>query len=500
MLSFRRHYPKDIGGGSFKKTLKTANMQEARIRAAIYLIATDKYITERRAALSATAERRPVTTLECEFEDGSHLQPDGSVLHVEGPLRACVSPGEGGAVRIESNLVRRVIDGRGWTHTEYLLRVESDTLFEDEIGELDCPGWRDEPIELPVDWWQHALKRGLQARPDGGSALGNSQHTGRDLMPPKSADAPLRRRPSRAEDELEMHVERWLTEGHKKRSIRNETMGVLAIWREVSEGKPLKDCGRADGIKLREHLFGLGYTSQTVQKRTGLLGAALNYSTNEYDYAGPNPFKRLVTREIKSKKRDSVQGVAFTEEDMAKVRAALPTWDDPECVLLWVLCATTGMRRGEAFLIEGEERVGAGIGLRCINIIPTNEDDSIKNDDSVRKIPIPADAIPYLPSKITGRLFRGTPDSVGKRLNPKLHKLGVTGRGKSLKSTRHRAAKLLHNTKFNGQYCPDKLRYEILGHERGEGRGKVADVVYAGLYRPEEMKPWIDVVGLGPTE
>lgn len=296
-----------------------------------------------------------------------------------------------------------------------------------------------------------------------------------------------------AEDELGMHVERWLTDTHKTKDIRNEVMGVLAIWRDITAGKPLKDCGRADGVKLRDHLFKEN-ASQTVQKKVGLLAASLNYSALEYDYAGPNPFRGLVTKEIKRRRRDSVAGRAFSEDDMAKVRAALPTWNDPDCVRLWVLCATTGMRRGEAFLIESEDRpVGT---LRCITIIPTNEDDSIKNEDSQRMIPIPADAIPYLPEKITGRLFQGTPKNVGKRLMTKLHALGVTGRGKTLKSTRHRAAQRLQNLRVDGHYCPEKLRYQILGHEFDT----VADKVYAKGLPQDMLKPWIDVIGLGPAD
>ncbi|APX84392.1 hypothetical protein BV511_06460 [Methylorubrum extorquens] len=315
-------------------------------------------------------------------------------------------------------------------------------------------------------------------------------------------------KPKRASDELAQMVETWITKKKRSKHIASEARGVLAIWQEVSGGKTIRDCRRADGVALREHLFSIGNKLPTVQKKLGHLRAAIKYATLEDEYNGPNPFVALITSDIKKeKKRQSVAGKPFTEEDMAKVRATLATWNDPDAKLLWVLCATTGMRRGEAYLIEGEQ-VLAG-NLRCITLIPTNEDDTIKNDESERMIPIPSDALPFLPARIRGRLFGGGTltvggrklardrISVGKRLLRHLKNLGVLGRGKNLRSTRHRAAQRMKNARLpNGTICPPDLRREVLGHEFED----VHDGVYARGYPMDMLKEWMDQIGLGPTD
>lgn len=483
VLWFRYIFPKAMGWKDYEKSLGTRDLQVARGRAAPHLMKCVAWVEEAKARRDDTAERRQVATLSWRHPPdlkGVHPLADGRTVQIIDGM--CLYAADGVVVEMLPNLVRTAVEGEFWTRAEYQGAVNDGHLGDGQLLEWDCPEWRGETIELPPHI--RTLEQ-CRAPVDGGVLR----------IPAKEAQRSKAR--LRTEDELATRVEQWLSEGHKTRHIRQEAERVLVIWREISEGKPLKECNRADGVKLRDHLLGK-YKTQTVQKLVGHLGAALNYAALEHDYVGPNPFKRLVTRKLKRAMNDRVRTVAFSEAEMAKVRAALKTWKDIECVRLWVLCATTGMRRGEAFLIDGEERIGAGLGLRCIRIIPTNEDDSIKNDESERTIPIPADALRYLPDPIEGRLFNGTPDSVGKRLAAKLRKLGVTGRGKTLRSTRTRAGQRIQHVPVNGQYSLEKMRYEILGHERG-GR-KVADSIYAGEFPKDILKPVIDVIGLGPTD
>jgi integrase len=75
------------------------------------------------------------------------------------------------------------------------------------------------------------------------------------------------------------------------------------------------------------------------------------------------------------------------------------------------------MRRGEAFEIDREE---VEDGIRFVTI-------GTKTPQSLRRIPLPADLLPYLPEKITGQLIPGRMDSASKRLGKWMYKIGIPG-------------------------------------------------------------------------
>ncbi|MGN7124381.1 hypothetical protein [Methylorubrum thiocyanatum] len=464
----RFQYPAETGEPERKFSLKTTDRAVALSRIAFRVAEHKAYL----AALASISKNRDqeayLTTVAQRFEEGEHHLDDGSrVIVAQGTALICK---QGGSWEPFDNTERR------------------EVLY---------------PMTPEVEAWMELLsKRGIMhLNPEFGTPVWRSEsrveQAGQTKSKPKAkADR----------DELTRLVEFWIEGKKRSKHIANEARGVLAVWHEISGGKAIRDARREDGKKLREHLFAIGNKLPTVQKKIGHLRAALKYAALEDVYNGPNPFTALITSDIKKlKKRQSVAGKPFTEEDMAKVRASLADWNDPDAKLLWVLCATTGMRRGEAYLIEGEQ-VLAG-NLRCITLIPTNEDDTIKNDESERMIPIPADAIPFLPARITGRLFEGDTltvggrklardrVSVGKRLLRHLKNLGVLGPGKNLRSTRHRAAQRMKNARLpNGTICPPDLRREVLGHEFED----VHDGIYARGYPMDMLKEWMDQIGLGP--
>ena len=78
--------------------------------------------------------------------------------------------------------------------------------------------------------------------------------------------------------------------------------------------------------------------------------------------------------------------------------------------------ATTGMRRGEAFEIDREEIED---GIRFVTIEQNRA-------QSLRRVPFPADLLPYLPPKITGQLIPGRMDAASKRLRAWLSEIGIT--------------------------------------------------------------------------
>jgi integrase len=148
---------------------------------------------------------------------------------------------------------------------------------------------------------------------------------------------------------------------------------------------------------------------------------------------------------------------------MKLIRANLHRLSESDQLLVR-LVATTGLRRGEAFEIDREE-IEDGIRFCMIGT---------KTPHSQRRVPFPADLLPYLPEKITGQLIPGRMDSAGKRLRKWLIEFGViTEIGESddddtedkapMHSFRHRAAKRLR-----AAGVPEDVREAVGGWANGK--------------------------------
>ena len=85
---------------------------------------------------------------------------------------------------------------------------------------------------------------------------------------------------------------------------------------------------------------------------------------------------------------DEDEREAFDEDDMKLIRANLHQLDKNDQLLVRLL-ATTGMRRGEAFEINREQIED---GIRFVTI-------GTKTPQSLRRVPFPADLLPYLPKR-----------------------------------------------------------------------------------------------------
>jgi integrase len=113
------------------------------------------------------------------------------------------------------------------------------------------------------------------------------------------------------------------------------------------------------------------------------------------------------------------------------------------------------MRLGEAFQIAREEPANGGT----------------KTDQSLRRVPFPADVLPHLPKSIKGQLFELLPPSArqtaiqrsaaaaSKRLNRFLGEIGITDPAKVVHSLRHRAEDRLRDAD-----CPEKISNVLTGH------------------------------------
>jgi len=153
------------------------------------------------------------------------------------------------------------------------------------------------------------------------------------------------RRQERTADDaiIETYLEHANITGHSER----ETRAVWALYRQLTDGKPLKDATRDDGRKVVQHFERQGLRSATIQKKITWLNAAVNLAIKESKLTF-NPFSSVVP------KRDDKQvRLPLSEADIKNAKQNLGQLDKGD-QLLFRLLAATGMRLSEAIEIDGE--------------------------------------------------------------------------------------------------------------------------------------------------
>ena len=147
----------------------------------------------------------------------------------------------------------------------------------------------------------------------------------------------------------------------------------------------------------------------------------------------------------------------------------------------WSACwRHTGMRLSEAFEIDGEEKER---GVRYVIV-------GKKTDQSLRRVPLPAAVLPYLPKSIKGPLFDRTKhkdpsDVASKRLNRFLDDCGIADPRKVVHSLRHRA-----QDRLRAAGCPEDVRWSMLGHEE-----ETVAAGYGEGFPVPMLRKWIDKIG-----
>jgi integrase len=238
--------------------------------------------------------------------------------------------------------------------------------------------------------------------------------------------------------------------------------------------KPIKDCTRDDGRAL---VAALGEAkSATLRRRMVPLVATVNLAIKDGKLTF-NPFIGCVPDRDDEEERE-----AFSDADMKVIRANLHRLGKSDQVLVRLL-ATTGMRRGEAFEIDREEKES---GIRFCVI-------GTKTPQSLRRVPFPADLLPHLPKKITGQLIPGRMDTAGKRLREWLTDIGITDPDKApMHSFRHRAAQ-----RMRAAGVPEDVREAVGGWANGKKKKvsrKYGNKHGAG-YPLSVLKKAIDTIG-----
>ena len=285
-------------------------------------------------------------------------------------------------------------------------------------------------------------------------------------------DARSRVKPKTADDAiLDTYITHRTITGYNEREARD----VWALFKSLTDNKPLKDCNRDDGRLLVKHFLEQKLATKTIEKKIAWLNAAVNLAIEEGRHKSINPFSSIIP-EDKDKSR---RRLPLSDADMKHIKRNLDRLDKPDQLLVRLL-ASTGMRISEAFEIDGEEKER---GVRYVMV-------GKKNAQSLRRVPLPAAVLPCLPKSINGPLFNPSKnadpsDAASKRLNRFLDDCGIVDKRKVVHSFRHRAADRLRAAE-----CPEDIRWSILGHEE-----ETVAAGYGEGFPVTVLKKWIDKIG-----
>lgn len=258
-----------------------------------------------------------------------------------------------------------------------------------------------------------------------------------------------------------------------EREARNE----WNAFRAFVGGRAMKDCTRVDGRAYATYLSKKGLKSATVTKRINYLSAPIAHDPTFTD-TRPNPFDRAVVVVVD----DAKEILPFTDDDMTLVRDQMLPKLGPNEKLLWLMCATMGLRHSEAFSIEREH---SHKGIRFVKL-------GQKTKDSKRDVPLPDCLLTFLPARIHGPLFTDNCKNVSKKLLRALRRVGITDPQKNVYSLRHRAHARLRRVR-----CPEDLQRMIVGHTLGHKhvRKDVHDRYGQGECLVDLTKPFVDQIG-----
>jgi len=270
---------------------------------------------------------------------------------------------------------------------------------------------------------------------------------------------------------LETYLKHRNITGYYEREARN----VWALYKHLTDSRPLKEADRDDGRKLVAHFEAEGLKSATIEKKIGWLNAAVNLAIKEGRLKF-NPFASVVP-----KRDDKQRRLPLSDADIKDIKRNFARLSDFHQLLLRLL-ASTGMRLSEAFEIDGEQRE-RGVRFVIVGFVGR------KTEQSLRRVPLPAAVLPYLPKVIEGPLFASKDadpaDAASKRLNRFLREIGIADPRKVIHSLRHRAADRLRAAE-----CPQDIRWALLGHEVET----IAEDYGKGFSVPQ-LKRWIDKIG-----
>ncbi len=264
-------------------------------------------------------------------------------------------------------------------------------------------------------------------------------------------------------------IETYLKQKNLAKYFEREARTLWALYKQLTNNKPLKDSTRDDGRKLVDYFEKQNLKSASIQKKVGWLIAAVNLAIDEGKLKF-NPFSKIVRD-----RNDKQRRLPLSEEDIRNLKRNLDGLDESDRLLFRVL-ATTGMRLSEALEIDGEMKE-RGVRYSIVGR---------KTDQSLRRVPLPAALLPHLPRKIEGRLFPAEPrGAASKRLMRFLRAVDIDDPRKVVHSLRHRA-----QDRLRAAGCAQDIRWAILGHEE-----ETVAAGYGEGYPVPMLRKWIDKIG-----
>jgi integrase len=315
---------------------------------------------------------------------------------------------------------------------------------------------------------------GLQQQIASGPYPSHAAHTAaivrRDRMGAEDFERPTVAAKNGDDAILETYIKHRKITGYIEREARE----VWALFKMLTENKPLKECNRDDGRKLVAHFEAQRLKSKTIEKKIAWPNAAVNLAIEEGQHKTINPFSAIVP-DLK----DSRRRLPLKDMDMKLIKQNLSRLSNADQLLVRLL-ASTGMRISEAFEIDGEEKER---GVRYVMV-------GKKTEQSLRRLPLPAAVSPYLPKSIRGPLFDRSKntdpsDAASKRLNKFLRRIGIVDKAKVVHSLRHRA-----QDRLRAAGCPEDVRWAILGHE-----DETVAAGYGEGFPVPLLRKWIDKIG-----
>jgi integrase len=257
---------------------------------------------------------------------------------------------------------------------------------------------------------------------------------------------------------------------------RKEAQAVWDLFRSLTKAKALKDCTRDDGRLLVAHYTAEKLSYPSMQKKTMWLSAMVEFSIAEKKLPMMvNPFSGIVPQRTPQEKQ-AAKRKSLDDADLKACKAKLGTLSKDD-QLLFRLLEATGMRLGEAFHIKGEEPRNGGPRFVWVGN---------KTENSLRRVPFPKSVLPYLPAKINGPLFEGTPSAASHRFTEFFREtVGITDPKKVLYSLRHRAKDRARDLEF-----PDKIGEALFGRDDGKDTGDD----YGEGFSIKKLKKWIDKI------
>jgi len=113
-----------------------------------------------------------------------------------------------------------------------------------------------------------------------------------------------------------------------------EIWAVWALYKQLTDGKPLKDATRDDGRKVVQHFESQGLRSATIQKKITWPNAAVNLAIKESKLTF-SQFSNVVPKRDDKQKR-----LPLSEADIKNAKRALGQLDESDQLLFRLLAAT----------------------------------------------------------------------------------------------------------------------------------------------------------------